>query len=116
MADKTNNTWTALSDKALAEIIGEYIKHHRLDQNKTQSRLAEEAGINRSTLVELEKGNPSNIMTLIRLLRVLNQLHVLEQFKVTPQLSPIKLAEMEQSKRKRASKAVQPKKKKKSDW
>lgn len=116
MTDLTNISWEYLTDKAIAEVLGEFVKHYRLEQNMTQSKLAEEAGINRSTLVELEKGNPSNIMTLIRLLRVLNQLHVLEAFKVTQQISPIQLAELEQKKRKRASKSKKQSDKKKSNW
>lgn len=116
MTNKTNINWASLSDAAIAESLGEFIRHHRLEQNKTQSQLAREAGINRSTLVEFEKGTPTNIMTLIRLLRVLNLFHVLDQFKVTQQISPIQLAELEQSKRKRASKAKKTSKKKKSDW
>jgi len=116
MTDLTNISWESLSDKAIAEVLGEFVKHHRLEQNMSQSKLAQEAGINRSTLVELEKGNPSNTMTLIRLLRVLNQLHMLQAFKVTQQISPILLAELEQSKRKRASKTKKKSGKKKSDW
>jgi len=116
MTDINNIFGLSLSDKAIAEMLGEFVRHHRLEQNKTQSKLAEEAGINRSTLVELEKGNPSNIMTLIRLLRVLNLLQVFEQFKVTAQISPIQLAKMEQAKRKRASESKKKSVKKKSNW
>jgi DNA-binding XRE family transcriptional regulator len=94
-----------LSDAAIVELIGAFIKHHRLEQNKTQSQLAWEAGINRSTLVEFEKGGSGNLMTFIQLLRALNQLHVLNQFEVHLQLSPIQMAELELKQRKRASKA-----------
>ena len=40
----------------LAAHVGAFIKHHRLDQNKTQDVLANEAGISRSTLRLLERG------------------------------------------------------------
>lgn len=116
MMDIDNISWIALSDTAIAERLGAFVKQVRLDQNKTQNKLAEEAGIHRSTLVALEKGNPSNIMTLIRLLRVLNQLHVLERFYVTKKISPIQLAELDQLRRKRASKAKKRLGKKKSGW
>ena len=110
-----NNIHT-MSDDAIVRSIGAYIKHHRLEQNKTQSVLAEEAGINRSTLVEFEKGMRVNIITLIQLLRALNLLHVLEQFKITPQQSPIQLAKLQQEQRKRASKTNKIVKKTKSNW
>ncbi len=114
--DKTNINISAMSDSAILETISTFIKHHRLDQNKTQTQLAAEAGINRSTLVEFEKGQRANMITFIQLLRVLNLLHVLKQFEVQQQLSPIQLAELEQSKRKRASKAKIVTKKTKSNW
>jgi transcriptional regulator with XRE-family HTH domain len=112
----SNIKWSSYSDQSLVEILGEFVKHHRLEQNKSQAQLAEEAGINRSTLIEIEKGKPSTIMTLIRLLRVLNLLHMLEPFQIIPQVSPIQLAELEQSKRKRASKTKKTTGKRKSEW
>ena len=112
--DKNNKT--TLSDDAIVATIGAFIKHHRLEQNKTQGQLSEEAGINRSTLVEFEKGMRSSMITFIQLLRALNLLYVLDQFKIIPQISPIQLAEMEQAKRKRASKTKTSIKKNKSNW
>ena len=116
MMDKTNKSGNATSDDAIVDTIGAFIRYHRLEQNKTQSQLAEEAGINRSTLAEFEKGKRSNIITLIQLLRVLNLLYVMEQFKISQQISTIHLAEMEQSKRKRAAKTKQTNKKIKFYW
>jgi putative transcriptional regulator len=116
MTDKSNKKWNAGSDTAIIVSIGEFIKHYRLEQNKTQSQLAEEAGINRSTLSEFENGMRSNLITLIQLLRALNLLDVLQVFQVQQQISPIQLAELEQSKRKRASKAKKISKKPKSNW
>ena len=116
MTDNNDININAMSDNAIVETISAFIKHHRLEQNKTQSQLADEAGINRSTMVEFEKGQRANMITFIQLLRALNLLHVLKQFEIQQQLSPIQLAELEQSKRKRASKNIQSTKKPKSDW
>lgn len=104
-----------MSDSAIIATIGTFIKHNRLEQNKTQEQLAKDAGINRSTLVEFEKGKRINIITFIQLLRALNLLNLLKQFQVKLQISPIQLAELEQAKRKRASKAKTGNKPK-SDW
>ncbi len=114
--DKANKHINAMSDNAIVETISAFIKHHRLEQNKTQSQLATEAGINRSTLVEFEKGKRANIITFIQLLRALDLLHVLKEFEIQQQLSPIQLAELEQAKRKRASKTKTSTKRTQSDW
>lgn len=116
MTDNNNMHINAMSDDAIVETISAFIKHYRLEQNKTQSQLAAEAGINRSTLVEFEKGQRANMITFIQLLRALNLLHVVKQFEIQQQLSPIQLAELEQSKRKRASKTKTATKKTNSNW
>ena len=116
MTDITNNNWTAMSNSAIAETVGAFIKHHRLEQNKTQSQLSSEAGINRSTLVLFENGKTGNVITLIQLLRALNLLHVLEHFQVKQELSPIQLAKLDEEKRKRASRKSNVKQKPKSNW
>ena len=104
------------SDAAILKIIGEFIRHHRLNQNKTQSKLAEEAGINRTTLVEFEKGKRSNTLTLIQLLRALDKLYVLENFEIKEQISPLKLAKLEKKKRKRASRVSEKNELYNSEW
>ena len=92
-----------MNDKALAEQIGTFVKHHRIEQNKTQDILANAAGISRSTLSLLERGETVTLATLLQVLRVLDQLHVMEVFMVQQTISPLALAKMEKNKRKRAS-------------
>jgi len=91
-----------MSDKALAMHIGAFIKHHRMEQNKTQDVLANAAGISRSTLSLLERGETVTLATVIQVLRVLDKLYVLEVFSVQQDISPLMLAKMEKDKRKRA--------------
>lgn len=93
--------WNSLSDKALAEHIGRFIKEKRMEQNKTQATLAKAAGISRSTLSLLEKGETVTIATLLQVMRVLDLLSLLDAFNITPTISPIQLAKMELKKRKR---------------
>lgn len=104
-----------MSDYALAAHIGAFVKHHRLEQNKTQDVLSHEAGISRSTLSLLERGETVTLATLIQVLRVLNQLQVMDTFEVQQRISPLALAKAELEKRKRARK---PKSQDpdKSDW
>ena len=106
----------SINDKKMVEMIGSYIKYNRLQQNKSQSQLAEEAGVHRNTLTYLENGKRANIITLIQLLRALDLLSVLQPFEVQQQISPIQLAELELAKRKRASKIKATEDKTQSDW
>ena len=91
-----------MSDKALVETIGAFIKHHRLDLNRTQHEVAEQAGISRSTLSLLEKGETVTVPTLSQVLRVLELLHIMDNFQILEQISPLQLAKLEQVKRGRA--------------
>lgn len=101
MMDISNNNWLAMSDGALVATIGAFIKHHRLLQNKTQQQLATEAGINRSTITQIEKGEKITLQSLLQVLRVLNLLYIMDVFKVQQQISPLQLAKLEQNKRQR---------------
>lgn len=116
MSEITNIYASSQSDNAILKTLSSYIKHHRLEQNKSQSQLALEAGINRSTLIEFEKGKHGNLLTFIQLLRALNLLSVLNAFQISQQISPLLLAEAEMAKRKRASKTKPTSKKPKSSW
>ncbi len=98
---KNSNT---TSDRKLSEDIGDFIKHHRVDQNKTQNELSKAAGISRSTLSLLERGETVTLATLIQVLRVLDKLNVLEGFSVEQTLSPLALAKLEKKKRQRVRK------------
>ncbi len=102
MPDKTFSKWHSMSDQSLAIHVGSYIKYHRLEQNKTQDALSHAAGISRSTLSLLERGEPVTLATLIQVLRVLDQLQVMEAFEVHERISPLALAKAEKEKRKRA--------------
>lgn len=103
MNDLSYTNWVSMSDKGLTEIIGAFIKHHRLNQNKTQDELSAAAGISRSTLSLLERGETVSLSTVIQVLRMLDLLYIMNVFKIQKQISPIELAKLEQQKRKRAS-------------
>lgn len=102
MTDISYNTWVAMSDMALVKQIGSFVKHHRIEQNKTQESIAHAAGISRSTLSLLERGESVTVSTLVQVLRVLDQLQVMEAFTIDTKIKPIMLAKMEQGKRQRA--------------
>jgi transcriptional regulator with XRE-family HTH domain len=115
MNDKPYINWIAMSDTALAQTIGAFVKHHRLLQNKTQEEIANAANISRSTLSLLEKGETITVPTLLQVLRVLDLLYVMDIFKIQEQISPIELAKLDQNKRQRA-RNNQNNNTKQSDW
>ncbi len=115
--EKSIKYWHALSDPAILEQLGEFVKQTRLQQNKTQQQVAIAAGINRSTMVQIEKGAGGTLLSFIQVLRALEQLQIFEHFEIKQQFSPLQLAKLEQNKRQRAStKKDRQSKKPKSDW
>jgi transcriptional regulator with XRE-family HTH domain len=117
MTDKSFKEWAPKSDKALAEYIGVFVRHHRMEQNKTQDELATAAGISRSTLSLLERGETVTVTTLIQVLRVLDQLSVLRVFEVRETISPLALAKLQKEKRQRTrNKSGKDENKGTTDW
>ncbi|HOO99253.1 MAG TPA: helix-turn-helix transcriptional regulator [Bacteroidales bacterium] len=102
MTDIPYMEWNAMSDREVNKLLGNFIRQSRLRQNKTQSRLAEEAGVARSTLSLFEKGENASLLVFIQLLRVLGMLHMLEEFRIKEQLSPLQLARLQHKEKHRA--------------
>lgn len=115
--ENANKYWYAMSDPAILEVLGNFLKQARLQQNKTQQQVAAAAGINRSTLVQVENGGGGTVLSLIQILRALEQLHLFQHFEARQQISPLQLAKIDQKKRLRASKKKeQQTAKPKSEW
>lgn len=113
--EKTSTDWVAMSDRAIITAIGSYVKEKRLSINKTQAKVAEKAGINRSTLVKIENGESVTLISLIQILRALDLLYILQVFKIEKIISPIELAKIERKKRQRA-RGKKENKKPEGDW
>lgn len=60
-----------LSDEAVLAELGARVAARRLDLQLTQAAVAEQAGIAKRTLERLEAGESSQMLTLVRVLRVL---------------------------------------------
>ena len=100
--EKVSIDWYSMSDKGVLNLIGQFIQETRLQQNKTQQQVADSAGMNRSTVGQIEKGNGGTLLSLLQILRVLEQLAVLQSFEIEQKISPLALAKLEQQKRQRA--------------
>lgn len=103
MNDKSYERWELMSDRALMKTIGVFIKSNRLNQNKSQDQVATAAGISRSTLSLLERGEKVRIDSLIQVLRMLGLLYIMDVFKVQDQVNPIEYAKLKKKQRKKAS-------------
>ena len=108
MNDSSYIKWFSMSDKALGESIGKFIQHHRLKQNMSQEETSSEAGISRSTLSLLERGEKVTLSTLLQVLRVLELLHIMDIFEINDEISPIEYAKLKKKARKKASPSKEP--------
>ena len=98
-----DNNWYEMNDDRILYQIGKFVKYHRMEQNKTQTMLAKDAGISRSTLSLLERGETVTLATFIQILRVLGQLQIIDKFRIPQQLSPLALAQAEKKRRQRVA-------------
>lgn len=105
MYEDSYTSYHTQSDKALAEHIGKFIKHHRVQKGLTQQEVSEQANISRSTLSLLERGESVTLTTLLQVMRVLDILHVLDAFKVFKTISPLLMAKEQEAERKRVRKS-----------
>ena len=97
-----------LADTTILNRIGNKLKATRLKQNITQQSLADSAGVSLSSLKKIEKGEIGSFDSLLRVLRTLGKLDVLQPLVDEEQLSPSEYYELVQSiktkhQRKRAS-------------
>ena len=109
-----------LTDTTILVKIGEKLKSIRLKQNITQQSLAEAANISLSTLKNIEKGDIRSFDSLLRIMRTLGKLDVLQPLIEEDQLSPSEYYKMVQSAkttlRKRAAGKLNSNNKEESEW
>lgn len=83
-----------LSDVMIATKIGENLKASRLKQNISQKSLAMETGLSLSSVKKIEKGEIGSFDSLLRVLRVLGKLDVMQTLVKEEPLSPSAYYEM----------------------
>ncbi len=91
------------SEKAVLKELGGRLSRYRLNRNQTQESLAEEAGVSPRTLKRIEKGQSTQLGSLIRILRALDLLENLEVLVPAPLPSPIQQVKLGGKRRRRAS-------------
>jgi transcriptional regulator with XRE-family HTH domain len=85
------------TDTALIDRLGAKLAELRLTSGMTQAELAGAAGIGISTVREAEKGGNISLAKLIRILRALGRLELLEPFFAPMPVSPIAAAKAAQT-------------------
>lgn len=92
------------TDPEILHEIGGRLKAFRLRLNLTQAELATRAGVNRTTIRDIEAGKDSQLSTLIKLLRAMGRLEDIDAFLPVPSISPIQLLKHQKAPRRRARK------------
>ena len=117
ITQSSSPNWYSMSDPAIAFELCDTLKQIRLQQNLTQEQLAEKAGLSRSTISKMEIGKSTvSLITVIQVLRVLQQLHLFDNWKVAAKVSPLQIAKLTAKGRLRASGKVISKNKEDSEW
>lgn len=80
-----------LSDDAILAELGQRLSRYRIDAGLTQQALAVKAGVSKSTLERIEAGAPSQLPNLIRVLRALDLLSMLDAAIPPPVPRPMEL-------------------------
>lgn len=98
-----NKNFYSMSDSSIVNEICNGIKQIRLNQNMSQQELANRSGLNRVTISRMESGRAVSLLTLVQTLRALGKLEILNAFNEEPEISPLKLFEIQEKYRKKAS-------------
>jgi transcriptional regulator with XRE-family HTH domain len=92
-----------ITDDAVLAELGRRLERHRLERNRTQAEMADEAGIGRATLQRLERGESVQMTSMIKLLRTLGLLAALDA--AVPESIDLPIAQLEREQRRTRKRA-----------
>jgi transcriptional regulator with XRE-family HTH domain len=92
-----------ISDEMILVEFGARLREARLRRNLSQQELADEAGVGRATVARIESGESAHLESVIRLLRALGLLDVLDQLIPEPAPSPVERLRRQGRERRRAT-------------
>ena len=99
-----------LTDDAIMRQIGSKLKELRIIKGMKQTELSQASGVSVFTISGVENGKSTSLLTIIQILRALENLDYLNQFFQQQEMSPIAYAKlMEKNKRKERVKTSKPK-------
>ena len=109
-----------LADAVILGRIGNKLKTVRLKQNITQQSLSEVSNVSLSSIKKMDKGEIRSFDSLLRVLRILGKLDILQPLVEEEQLSPSEYYDFVHSSqstmRKRAVGRINQAKKEESEW
>ena len=91
------------SDESLLSELGERLAHMRIEAGVTQGGLAEKAGVGKRTVERMEAGGSVQLVSLLRVMRVLGLVERLDSVLPAPGASPMALLKARGKERRRAS-------------
>jgi transcriptional regulator with XRE-family HTH domain len=97
---KLENTHT---DQTILKEIGRRLEQIRIARSLTQAELSRRAGIGKRTLERIESGRSAQFSTIVRILRVLESIDIIDTLFAEPGNSPMALLKLKEKPRKRAS-------------
>lgn len=97
-----------LSDEAALSILGERLAQFRVGRGMTQAQLAVGAGVAKRTVERVESGESIQLLTLVRLCRVLGLMDGLDQ--LVPEQGPSPMALLKDKARTRPPQRVRSRK------
>lgn len=111
----------SLSDTQISQKIGARLKSIRLKQNMTQQELANQAVVSVSSIKKIESGRICSFDSLLRIMRILGNLDLLQELTEDEMLSPNEYFELVNAKgrhqRKRArNKGTSKPEREESEW
>ncbi len=115
MSNSYNILNPAVSDPAIVKEIGKSLQRLRLYKNMSQQQLADKAGLDRTTISRTEAGRAATLLTLVQVLRALNELHMLSSLIWEQERSPLQLLREQEHQKKYASHKRKPFQKPDSD-
>jgi transcriptional regulator with XRE-family HTH domain len=96
-----------MGDHAISLELGNNLRSLRLQHNLSQEKLAEKAGLSRSAISEMENGKTAtSLVTIIQVLRALQQLHLLEHLLINDESGLSETAGLSKAERPRASRST----------
>ncbi|MFT5425452.1 MAG: transcriptional regulator with XRE-family HTH domain [Gammaproteobacteria bacterium] len=100
----TMNIEKQLTDEAILAEIGQRISGRRVDLNMTQAEVAKKAGVSKRSLERIEDGASSQMLSIIKIFRVLDLMDNLDRMVPEVRTKPMNLLKQKRKIRIRASK------------
>ncbi len=115
--EENMTNWYRISDSAIVNELGTFLRQIRLQQNLTQQKLAEKAGLSRSAIHEMENGkSATSLITIVQVLRSLKQLQLFNSWKSDNQASTVRMTNSKVKVRLPATQKTIHRKKAENEW